>query len=105
MDATKPYKFIGFGAVDVTKPYKFIGFGLLFSGDPMANREVWRRLHPGAAAEAPKALQSSCAREAATRIQTLDHKVCFLFFVVFTFVIGSPPNCFPRRIARPVQDY
>ena len=27
MDVTKPYKFIGFGAMDVTKPYKFIGFG------------------------------------------------------------------------------
>ena len=27
MDGTKPYKFIGFGAMDVTKPYKFIGFG------------------------------------------------------------------------------
>ena len=24
---TKPYKFIGFWAMDVTKPYKFIGFG------------------------------------------------------------------------------
>ncbi len=23
----KPYKFIGFGAMDVTKPYEFIGFG------------------------------------------------------------------------------
>ncbi len=29
MDATKPYKFIGFGAMDVTKPYKFIGFGAM----------------------------------------------------------------------------
>ncbi len=27
MDATKPYKSIGFGAMDATKPYKFIGFG------------------------------------------------------------------------------
>jgi hypothetical protein len=27
MDATKPYEFIGFGAMDVTKPYEFIGFG------------------------------------------------------------------------------
>ncbi len=27
MDVTKPYEFIGFGAMDVTKPYKFIGFG------------------------------------------------------------------------------
>ena len=27
MDVTKPYKFIGFGAMDVTKPYKFVGFG------------------------------------------------------------------------------
>ena len=27
MYVTKPYKFIGFGAMDVTKPYKFIGCG------------------------------------------------------------------------------
>jgi hypothetical protein len=26
MDATKPYEFIGFGAMDATKPYKFIVF-------------------------------------------------------------------------------
>ncbi len=26
-DATKPYEFIGFGAMDATKPYEFIGFG------------------------------------------------------------------------------
>ncbi len=26
---TKPYKFIGFGAMDVTKPYKFIRFGAM----------------------------------------------------------------------------
>ncbi len=24
---TKPYKLIGFGAIDVTNPYNFIGFG------------------------------------------------------------------------------
>ncbi len=29
MDVTKPYKFIGFGAMDVTKAYKFIGFGAM----------------------------------------------------------------------------
>ncbi len=29
MDSTKPYEFIGFGAMDGTKPYKFIGFGAL----------------------------------------------------------------------------
>ncbi len=29
MDVTKPYKFIGFGAMDVTKPYKSIGFGAI----------------------------------------------------------------------------
>ncbi len=29
MDATKPYEFIGFGAMDATKPYKFIGFGAM----------------------------------------------------------------------------
>ncbi len=27
MDVTKPYKFIGVGAMEATKPYKFIGFG------------------------------------------------------------------------------
>ncbi len=27
MEVTKPYKFIGFGAIDVTKPYNLIGFG------------------------------------------------------------------------------
>ncbi len=29
MEVTKPYEFIGFGAMDVTKPYKFIGFGAM----------------------------------------------------------------------------
>ncbi len=28
-DVTKPFKFIGFGAIDVTKPYKLIGFGVM----------------------------------------------------------------------------
>ncbi len=27
MDVTKPYEFIGSGAMDVTKPYEFIRFG------------------------------------------------------------------------------
>jgi hypothetical protein len=30
MDVTKPYKFMGFGAMDATKPYEFIGFGAKF---------------------------------------------------------------------------
>ena len=29
MAVTKPYKFIGFGAMAVTKPYNFIGFGAM----------------------------------------------------------------------------
>ncbi len=29
MDVTKPYEFIGFGAMDVTKPYEFTGFGAM----------------------------------------------------------------------------
>ncbi len=32
MDVTKPYEFIGFGAMYVTKPYKFIGFGASQTG-------------------------------------------------------------------------
>ena len=31
MDVTKPYEFIGFGAMDVTKPYEFTGFGAVFN--------------------------------------------------------------------------
>ncbi len=34
MEVTKPYKFIGFGAMDATKPYKFIGFGAMDAGFP-----------------------------------------------------------------------
>ena len=30
MDVTKPYEFIGFGAMDVTKPYEFIWCGALY---------------------------------------------------------------------------
>ncbi len=26
---SKPYEFIGFGAIDVTEPYKFTGFGVI----------------------------------------------------------------------------
>ncbi len=29
MDVTKPYEFIGLGAMEVTKPYEFIGSGIL----------------------------------------------------------------------------
>jgi hypothetical protein len=29
MDVTKPYEFMRFGAMDVTKPYEFIGFGAM----------------------------------------------------------------------------
>ena len=34
MDVTKPYKFIGFGAMDVTKPYKCTGFGAMGATKP-----------------------------------------------------------------------
>ena len=34
-DVTKPYKFIGFGAMDATKPYKFIRFGPWLSPNPI----------------------------------------------------------------------
>ena len=29
MDVTKPYEFIGLGAMDVAKPYEFPGFGAM----------------------------------------------------------------------------
>ncbi len=41
MDVTKPYEFIGFGAMDVTKPYEFIGFGAVEKvlGDAFPDRD------------------------------------------------------------------
>ncbi len=39
---TKPYKIIGFGAMEVTKPYKFIGFGAMeVTNDLMDVAEHW----------------------------------------------------------------
>ena len=38
---TKPYEFIGFGAMDVTKPYKFIGFGAMDVTKPYDFYRVW----------------------------------------------------------------
>ena len=35
MEVTKPYEFIGFGAVEVTKPYEFIGFGAVEVTKPL----------------------------------------------------------------------
>ncbi len=32
MAVTKPYEFIGFGAMAVTKPYEFTGFGAMAKG-------------------------------------------------------------------------
>ncbi len=41
MDVTKPYRFIGFGAMDVAKPYKFIWFGAMDVTKPYKIYEVW----------------------------------------------------------------
>ncbi len=46
MYVTKPYEFIGFGAMYVTKPYEFIGFGAMDDTDTSpAKRDLilWRR--------------------------------------------------------------
>ncbi len=34
MNVTKPYEFIGFGAMDVAKPYEFMGFGAMDATKP-----------------------------------------------------------------------
>ncbi len=44
MDATKPYEFIWFGAMDATKPYKFTGLGANLVGGPMSDLTRSRRL-------------------------------------------------------------
>ncbi len=42
MNATKPYGFIGLGAMNATKPYKFIGLGAVRGGNPqqLQRREI-----------------------------------------------------------------
>jgi hypothetical protein len=45
MNGPKPYKFIGFGAVDVTKPCEFIWFG--DSHGPKPCKFIGSRVYPG----------------------------------------------------------
>ena len=40
MDATKPYEFIGFGAMYGTKPYEFIGFGAMDATKPYESKQA-----------------------------------------------------------------
>ncbi len=42
MDVTKPYEFMGLGAMDVTKSYEFKGFvvGVCWGGLPRTNVEL-----------------------------------------------------------------
>ncbi len=44
-DVTKPYEFIGFGAMDATKPHEFIGFGAQITTHNKPNRN--KQAHRG----------------------------------------------------------
>ncbi len=46
MDVTKPYRFIGLGAMDVTKPYKFIRFGAMDVTKPDKLMGPWMSQNP-----------------------------------------------------------
>ena len=46
MEVTKPYEFIGFGAMEVTKPYEFIWFGAMDA--PKGQPRLWRLRSDGA---------------------------------------------------------
>jgi hypothetical protein len=46
MDVTKPYEFIGFGAMEVTKPYEFIGFGITHVAVPRPGQRAPKRCLP-----------------------------------------------------------
>ncbi len=39
VDVTKPYEFMGFGAIDVTKPFKSIRFGAIDVAKP--HESIW----------------------------------------------------------------
>ncbi len=48
MDVTKPYEFIGFGAMNITKPFEFTGFGAMDVPDTPSgtHRSRWRAKPP-----------------------------------------------------------
>ncbi len=52
MAVTKPYEFIGFGAMEVTKPYEFIEFGAMEVTKPYEWRVrhffgwIWKPIEP-----------------------------------------------------------
>jgi hypothetical protein len=67
MDGTKPYKSIGFGAMDVPKPYKFIGFGTMDVTKPykfmgFGNIRLYPKLVTGHAGPAPPGESASGRR-------------------------------------------
>ncbi len=71
MDATKPRKFIGFGAMDATKPYEFIGFGATEATKPykfMSRREGRRGERANGRADLPRAPASNTLQTGGTRI-------------------------------------
>ncbi len=72
MDVTKPYKFIGFGAMYVTKPYKFIGFGamVLLRATIRACPQTPMGLTPPHLSP-PRPAYRSCAELASTRAAAL----------------------------------
>ncbi len=71
MDGTKPYKFIGIGAMDGTKPNEFIGFGAMDGTKPYESIGF-------GAMDGTKAYKSS--RPAKTHLLPVKQPFCIFVF-------------------------
>ncbi len=84
MDGTKPYEFIGFGAMDVTKPYEFIGFGAM---DDTQRRDRGRNQADGGPIIGSHPGSGSPAKPGRIKQVPAVLKV-IIFFCVFLFALG-----------------
>ncbi len=76
MDATKPYEFIGFGAMDATTPYEFIWFGAMESRlgppiDPSTGGPCGVARRPASVARLSHKLFGICAVRNDTKINLI----------------------------------
>ncbi len=67
VEVTKPYEFIGFGAMDATKPYKFIGLGAMDATKPYEFIGKTSRLALPPAEDRPEGPDSNLARKPARK--------------------------------------
>ncbi len=104
MDVTKPYDFIGFGAMDVTKPYKFIGFGAMdvTGGTPSGYPSLEVGCPSGQLSAFRPQPRTAAYGPCRVHPAVLGHEACMSPYAELRYqlVVGSPPrgsgNLMPR---------